>query len=63
LETAPRIPQAAAERFGGVMHQFINDFIHLTRGEFMVKYWWLGVSLMVAYIAYLLIERYRDNKN
>jgi sensor histidine kinase regulating citrate/malate metabolism len=29
------------------MHQFIQDMIHLTEGEKLIKYWWLWVLVII----------------
>lgn len=31
--------------------QFINDLIHLTPGEFTLKYWWIYAALFALLIA------------
>jgi hypothetical protein len=41
--------------------KFINDLIHLTKGEFFIKYWYLYLTLMIVCI--ILIElNYRKKK-
>ncbi len=37
------------------MSQFLNDYIHLTQVEWIIKYWWLlliifGITFMVIWI-------------
>lgn len=32
--------------------QIINDFINLTQGQLLVKYWWLWLSIIIIFILY-----------
>ena len=32
--------------------QIINDFINLTQGQLLIKYWWLWLSVIIIFILY-----------
>jgi hypothetical protein len=38
------------------MNQFINDMVHLTEGEKLVKYWWLWLAIYIIAIIYCIID-------
>lgn len=35
----------------------INDFINLTQGQLLVKYWWLWLSILVLFIIYIILDK------
>ncbi|CAM3933721.1 hypothetical protein BAPA111461_08065 [Bacillus paramycoides] len=41
------------------MNQFFNDFINLTQGQLLVKYWWLWLIIICStiFVAYLRFDR------
>lgn len=43
------------------MKQFFWDLIHLTRGEWVTKYWWLWLSFMLI-LAVLMFSRKKYKK-
>lgn len=39
------------------MSQFIHDMIHMTEGEKLVHYWWIGPLVFVIYFALLFTAK------
>jgi hypothetical protein len=39
-----------------VIKQFIHDMIHMTKGEKLINYWWLWLSILVVslFIAFVI---------
>ncbi len=44
------------------MSQFIQDMIHLTEGEKLIKYWWLWLPFIVLGNAVLLWQLRREKR-
>jgi hypothetical protein len=44
------------------MYQFIQDFVHLTRVEFALKYWWLELTPVIVLFGIALIRIVRSDR-
>jgi len=38
------------------MRNFIQDIIHLTQWEFLIRYWWLELALIILVIVYVICD-------
>ena len=43
--------------------QFIQDMIHLTQGEFFIKYWWIWLILVTVAVYARIYDRAKENRN
>lgn len=41
------------------MNQFFNDYINLTQGQLLIKYWWLWLIIIFStlFVAYLRFDK------